>query len=481
MDRVISYYVGLFLRVFSVLLLVPVAVGKVFGESFVQLESFIFASFFSIVLGYLLGHVGEQRKPDAIEGMIAATIGWVIAVGLGAYPFMSILGWGFPSAFFEAMSGFSTTGISVMVSFEGVQTSLLFWRTFMQWVGGLGILTFFVAVVVEAGGAATSLLSAEGNKTDSGSIRPSVFTAIKTLWYIYITFTLLETVLLYLLEMSFFDAFMYSMATMPTGGLSHTAGGIAGFDSLAIEAVVFVFMLAGGTNFLLLYRLMQGNIKALVTDYEFKLYIKIMAFAAIIIAGDLVLNTGMGLVETIRMTVFQTVSVTSSTGFETMSVNGFPEISKVVFMLLMFVGGCLGSTTGGIKMFRIGVMFKIVVREIKGFSMPSSALNHVMAHGKRLKEDDLMRIVAIFFTWLVVILGVGMVVLATTDLSIIQGIQAVVSAAGTMGPLFMTQAEIAALPGVAKLALSLAMLAGRLEMLPVLVLLNVEVVKRVKG
>jgi trk system potassium uptake protein TrkH len=481
MDKVISYYVGLFLRVFSVLLLVPVAVGKFFGESFVQLESFIFASFFSIVLGYVLGHVGEQRKPDAIEGMIAATVGWVIAVALGAYPFMSVLGWGFPSAFFEAMSGFSTTGMSVMVSVEGIQTSLLFWRTFMQWVGGLGILTFFVAVVVEAGGAATSLLSAEANKTDSGSVRPSVFTAIKTLWYIYITFTLLETVLLYLLELSFFDALMYSMATMPTGGLSHTAGGIAGFESMAVEAVVFVFMLAGGTNFLLLYRLMQGNIKALVTDYEFTLYLKIMALAAVIIGADLALNMGTGLLETIRTTLFQVVSVTSSTGFETIPVNDFPQVSKMVFMLLMFVGGCLGSTTGGIKMFRLGVLFKIVVREIKGFSMPSSALNHVMAHGKRVKDDELMRIVAIFFTWLAVIMFVGLLILASTDLSIIQSIQAVISSAGTMGPLFMTQAEIAALPGVAKMAMALAMLAGRLEMLPVLVLLNVEIVKRVRS
>ncbi|MDY6771662.1 MAG: TrkH family potassium uptake protein [Candidatus Nanohaloarchaea archaeon] len=480
MDRVISYYVGLFLKIFSVLLLLPVAVGKYFGESFVQMESFIIAAFISIVVGYLLTTYGERRRPDAIEGMFAATLGWIIAVAIGAYPFMSVLGWGFPDAFFEAMAGFSTTGMSVMQSFQGVPTSLLFWRTFMQWVGGLGILTFFVTVVVEAGGAATSLISAEANKTDAGTIRPSLFNAIKTLWYIYIVFTSLETVFLYLLDVPFFDAVMYAMATMPTGGFTHTAGGIAAYNSLAIEGVVAVFMLAGGTNFLLLYRLLQGDIRSLFRDYEFRLYIKLMAVASFIVGASLFLSSGQGLFEVAKSTLFHVISVTSSTGFELTPVHEFPEIARMTFFLLMFTGACLGSTTGGVKIFRLGVMFKVVVREVRGFSLPNNAMNMVMSKGRKLKEDELTRIVAIFFLWITVIIAGGFILVASTGLSMIQGFQVVTSAVGTMGPVFMSAKTLATLPAVAKFTLAFVMLAGRLELLPIFVLLNVEFVNRLR-
>ncbi|MDY6778463.1 MAG: potassium transporter TrkG [Candidatus Nanohaloarchaea archaeon] len=265
MDRTIAYYVGFFLKIFSATLFLPVAVGKIYGESFVQLESFIFAAFISIVLGYLLQAFGEPKKPDAIEGMIAATVGWVLAVAIGGIPFMLMLEFSFPAAFFEAMSAFSTTGMSQIKDIGSLPRSLLFWRVFAQWIGGLGILTFFVTVVVEAGGAATALLSAEANKTDSGSIRPSLFTALKSLWYVYIVVTSLMAVILYGLGMSFFNAMLYALATMPTGGLASTAGGIAAFHSWKIEAVVTVFMVAGGTNFLLLYRLIVGDVRSLLS------------------------------------------------------------------------------------------------------------------------------------------------------------------------------------------------------------------------
>ena len=476
MRRVVSYYVGLFLKIFSALLILPVIVGKYYGESFIRLEGFIMAAFLSISLGMMLSF-GKKRRPDAVEGMMAATVGWIAAVSIGSIPFMYTLNWGFVNAFFEAMNGFSTTGMTIIRSVEGLPRSLIFWRAFIQWIGGLGILTFFVTVIVEAGGAAKSLVFGEANKTDSGSIRPSLFNSIKSLWYVYIVFTLLELVLLKFAGLSVFDSLTYALTTMPTGGFANTVGGVAGFESLAVEVIIFFFMIAGGTNFLLLYRILQGNIRELFSNYEFRLYLKIMAGAAVVIFFDLWMSGG-SVLTSLKNSLFQTVSVTSSTGFEIKAVSSFPKVSKMVFMGLMFVGGCLGSTTGGIKMYRLGIMLKIVWREIKSFTLPRNALNFVSEAGRRISDDDLFRIVSIFFLWLSVIFATGLITVMFSPLSIAESLQGVLSSMGTMGPLVISKEALIALnPGV-KIMWALSMLAGRLELIPVLVLLNVEIFKR---
>ncbi|MCJ7450564.1 MAG: TrkH family potassium uptake protein [Candidatus Nanohaloarchaeota archaeon QJJ-9] len=471
--KVVSYYLGLFLRIFSALLLVPVVVGKFYGESFVHLEGFIIAAFISIVLGAILHFYGKRENPSTVQGLIAATLGWIIAVSIGGIPFMEALDMSFVNAFFEAMSGFSTTGMSI-VAVEELSKSMLFWRAFMQWVGGLGILTFFVAVVSEAGGAARSLISAEADKTDPGSIRPSPFNAIKSLWYVYIVLTLVEVGALYFFDMSFFNALLYSFTTLPTGGFASTAGGISAFNSLGIEAVVTLFMLFGGTNFLLLYRMLQGDIKSLFENYEFRLFMKIMVAVAVFIGLDLVFNRGLSVLDALRTTIFSVVSITSSTGFETAAINSFPEISRLLFIALMFVGGSLGSTTGGIKVFRFGVLFKVVKREIRSFTLPTSYFNPVNIKDKVIEGDELTRIVAIVVVWLATIFLGGLVTLAYTDLSIVQAVQGMTSAMGTMGPVFMEEAKIVALPPVVKIFWALGMLAGRLEALPILVILNAK-------
>lgn len=479
MNRTVSYYVGLFLRIYAAVLLSPVFLGKLYGESFVQLEGFIFSAFIAIVLAYGFGRIGRKRKPTAVEGMMAALVGWLIAVGLGAIPFMTVLGWGFVNAFFESMSGLTTTGMSLMTSFEGVPKSLLFWRAFMQWIGGLGILTFFVTVVVEAGGAATALISAESNKTGSGSIRPSLMNAVKSLWYVYIVFTVMELVLLYVAGMDMFNAGMYSLVTMPSGGFASSAGGIAGFNSVAIESIVTVFMIASGTNFLLLYALLKGNVRELFRNYEFRLYLKIMAAAGLIVFAERLVATGESVLHALRATIFQVASVTSSTGFEPYTVAGAPELSQMIFLMLMFVGASLGSTTGGIKVFRLGVLLKLVVREVRSFSLPRRAMNKVMANGKRVDTAVIYRIVAIVVTWGAMVFIGAMITVAMTDLTIIQAIQGMTSSMGTMGPLFVSQEVLIGLPALVKFVWAFGMLAGRLELLPILVLLNVELSKLV--
>jgi trk system potassium uptake protein TrkH len=478
MDRVVSYYVGLFLKIFSALLILPIAVGRFYGESFVSLEGFILAAFVAIVLGYIMTSLGERKKPDTIEGMLAATVGWLAAVAIGGIPFMVMLGWDFPAAFLEAMSAFSTTGVSLVANVGSLPNSIIFWRAFAQWMGGLGILTFFVTVVIEAGGAATSLISAEGNKTNSGVIRPSLFNAIKALWYVYIAFTIVEALTLYIVDLDPFNSLMYAFTTLPTGGMTHTAGGLAALPT-SVRAVVFIFMIAGATNFLLLYKILQGDVLSLTRDYEFRLYIKIMVVAGVIITVDIAYNQGLSLLGTLEKAAFMTASVTSSTGFEPWAVRDFPQLSKMILFMLMFVGGCLGSTTGGFKMLRLGVMFKIVVREIRRVSLPRNALNLILVKGQKMRDDEVMRIVSLFFLWISIIFVTGLVTMVGTQMSPVESFQALTSMIGSMGPLFITQEQLMALPDGIKILWSFAMLAGRLELLPVLVLLNVEIVKRI--
>ncbi len=477
MNRVVAYYVGLFLRIFSGLLLIPVGVGLFLGESFVYLEGFIIAAFVAILSGVFL-IFGKKKEPDAVEGMISAVIGWICAVGISSIPFMHIMGWGFVDAFFESMSGFTTTGMSLMVSVEGVPHSLIFWRAFIQWMGGLGILTFFVAVIVKVGGAVTSLATAEADKTDSGNIRPSMLNSIKSLWYVYIVFTFIQMVLLYMGGLSIFESMNYALTTLPTGGFSHTVGGVAGFDSLFVTGVFAVFMFFGGTNFLLLHQLLKGNLKDIINDFEFKLYLKVILVVFAVVSLDLFLSSGESFLSALGDSIFQTVSVASSTGFELRSLSSFPEVSRMLLMGLMFVGGCLGSTTGGVKMYRFGILLKIVWREVKSFTLPRNALNFISEGGKKLSEDVVYRIVAIFFLWFAMVFLAGLFTVMFSDLGILASVQGIISSMGTMGPLLVSQETLVALPSSVKVIWSFVMLAGRLELLPLLVFLNVEIFKR---
>ncbi len=471
---VVTYYVGLFLRIFSVLLLVPVAVGRYYGESFVVMEPFLIASFLAIVFGSLLTRVGADHRPETVEAMAIATFAWILAVGLGAIPVYTIADVSIVDAYFDAMAGFTTTGMDIIPAavLAELPYSLLFWRVFMQWIGGLGILTFFVMVLSESGGVASKLVSQEANKTDSGVIRPSLFNAIKSMWYVYIVLTIIQAILLYMLAVPAFHAVGHAMATLPTGGFT-TTGDFAGMmGGGGTQAVLTVFMFLGATNFLLIYALFQGDIWRMIRDFEFRVYFSVFAVALALIALDLIVNTGRGFQEAVSTSLFHTASIVSSSGFTLEAVGEFPTFSKALIVIIMFIGGSLGSTTGGFKMLRFGVMFKVVRQHVKSLTLPPTVMNPVVVKGRILKDRELIEITSFFFIWLGVIVTGGLITIWFSPHGVTDAIQLMTSAVGTMGPTFITGEELRQLPGIVKISLSLGMLAGRLEMLPILVLLN---------
>ncbi len=474
--QVVANYTGLFLKIFSVLLLVPVVVGRFYAESFAAMEPFLLASFFAIVLGWILAQVGTDARPTAMEAMATATIAWLIAVGLGAVPIRVIADVPFIDAYLETMSGFTTTGMSVLPTLD-LPHSLQFWRVFMQWIGGLGILTFFVTVIVESGGVATRLVATEANKTDGGSIRPSLFNAIKSLWYVYIVLTVSMVLLLYYAGFSGFDAVGYALATLPTGGFS-TATPLTSLMDPFVMTVFTLFMFLGGTNFLLIYSVLRGNISRLARNYEFRLYLFVVCLAIFVFITDLATQRGMGLQEAAATGTFHAISVLSSTGFELEPVRTFPELSRFVIIALMFVGASLGSTTGGIKMLRFGLMLKLVKQQVKSLVLPPTVLNPVTVGRRIVRDDEMLQVASIVFIWLLAVVAGGFLIVGFSSHGIADSVQVMASAIGTMGPSFIPETELVALHPLAKIGLMIGMLAGRLEMLPLLALVNIKLLDK---
>lgn len=411
-----------------------------------------------------------------MEAMATATLSWVIAVGIGAIPLVVIAEVSFIDAYFETMSGFTTTGMSIFTSLD-LPHSALFWRMFIQWIGGLGILTFFVTVLVESGGVATKLVSTEANKGAGDAIRPSLFNAIKSLWYVYIVLTVTQMLLLYHAGFPTFEAVTHAMATMPTGGFS-TVTDFSTLMNPSTEAIFTVFMFLGGTNFLLIYSVMQGNVRRMLSDYEFRLYAFVTLLAATIIGADLLANRGMGTTGAAATSIFHTVSVLSSSGFEIIPVGEFPDVSRYVILILMFIGGSLGSTTGGIKMLRFGLMLKVIKQQIKDMALPPTVVNRVVVGHHIVRDDELIQVLSIIAMWALAVVAGGFLVVGFSRYGAFESVQLMTSAVGTMGPTFVPQAELTALHPFVKIGLMVGMLAGRLEMLPLLSLLNIHILKK---
>ncbi|MFB6291949.1 MAG: TrkH family potassium uptake protein [Candidatus Nanohaloarchaea archaeon] len=476
-NSVIFQLVGTFLVVFSLVLLVPLGVAFYYQETLYHMAGYVVASIASFVLGYLARlSAGEEgkRDPTILEAMFATVLGWTLATSFAALPFLTYMG--MMDAFFEAAAGLTTTGISMFLEPEALPRSLLFWRSFMQWVGGLGILTFFIAVIRESGGISRKLFSAEAHKTDPGSIRPSLTKSIFALWKVYGFMTILITATYIALGVPYFDAFLHAFSAISTGGFSTMGASIAGFDSQAVELATTVFMFIGGVNFVLLYRALQGEMSPMLDNSEFKLYFKIFSLVTGLMAIELLFK-GMAPVNALLDSMFQSAAVVSSTGYSTMSLMSLSVALQAVFIAVMFVGGSLGSTAGGLKMFRLKAMMELLKTRIRAYSLPETAINEVELDGQILEKSTVRTIAVLFFAWTGTVFIATLFVLALEDISFMAALSGSVSSAGNMGPVYLAGEKLVSLnPGV-KLVWLIVMLAGRLEMLPVLAIFNSDLFK----
>ena len=470
--RRISGILGRFLQIYAVLAFIPIGVAVFYSEPLTNMLLFTAAGMTSLIAGTLMVSAGSAKEPSVREAIIATVGGWVLAVLIGAIPLTKFM---LPlDALFESMAGLTTTGISMLLEPSKLPHSMLFWRSFMQWIGGLGILTFFIAVIRESGGVSQRLFSAEAHKTDSGSIRPSLTKSIVDLWRVYGFITSTIIFVYVALGMNFFNAINHAFTVLSTGGFSTSAQSMAAFNP-AIQAATVFFMFIGGINFVLLYMILRADWRPMVKNTEFKMYLGFFAALSLLLIHQLSKTLPLG--EAILHGSFQSASLFSSTGYATVGVMEFSQPLMVLFLAVMFVGASLGSTSGGLKVFRLVTMFKLLITRLRSYSLPKTAINKVKIDGEVLSDESVKTISVLLFAWLSLAFVSALFIVALEDVTFMQALSASISAAGSMGPMYLPGEQLVAFNPISKIILIIGMLAGRLEMLPLLAIFNRKVIK----
>ncbi len=446
-------------------------------------RGFLFPSILSFVLAGLLSRLPTPVNPalSGVEALLITTAAWITTGFVGALPL--ILGNDMTpiDAVFESLSGFTTAGTTMLMGIDQLPRAILLWRTLTQWLGGLGILLIVLLVGRAQGRSAYALLSAEGVKVDSGRLSLNFRQAAIRFMQIYFVLTLLQTIITFLLGMSFFDAISHAMTTVATGGFSPHDESISFYRArpeqfplfLLIEWVVIIFMIAGSVNFYILFRLGKGQLSALWDGLEMRLLWLLFGGGTLLVSLNRWLVDGGSWLERVNEALFELASMISTTGYETSFTGAFPPLSKAFFFLIMIVGGCAGSTAGGIKIIRLGVLGKFLTHESRRLRTPTHSVLVPRIDGSPINDAVFRQSVFILLLWLIYIGVGGMLVMAMVpDLAIGDAFSTVFTAIGVFGPSFISVAEVIALPVGAKIIFIIGMLAGRLEILPLIIFFN---------
>ena len=470
--RMICRVLGLILLIYAGLLLLPMIAGLVYGESVLN---FLATIGISAALGLLL-LIPKPRTGSLVarDGFVIVGLGWISISLLGALPFW--FSGSIPSyidALFETASGLSTTGATILTDIEAMPRGDMFWRMFTHWIGGMGVLVFLMAVMPMSGEHSMHIMRAEVPGPTVGKLVPRVRRTAMILYLIYIGLTLLETVLLLFGGMSFYEALLHAFSTAGTGGFSTNPASIGGFGSRYIETVICVFMFLFGVNFNLYYLILIGRWREALKSEELHWYLGII-FSSVLLLSLGIRNLYGGFWQGVHQAFFNVGALLSTTGYGTVDFTVWPEYCKWILILLMFCGGCAGSTGGGIKLSRLMILGKSSVSELEKMIRPRS-VTRVELDGKRV-EAGTVQAARVFFTIYMGLLLFFSLLISLDGVDIATSFTAALSCLSNIGP-GMTQA-IGPAGGFAffswhsKLIMTLAMLLGRLEIYPILVLLS---------
>ncbi|MBQ4104775.1 MAG: TrkH family potassium uptake protein [Clostridia bacterium] len=456
----------------AALLLLPTIVSAIYMEKCIW--AFLITIGITILLG--LGLTFLSRPGTKIiyakEGFVIVTYAWLIMAGIGALPF--VISGEIPSyidAFFEMVSGFTTTGASILTDVESMSHGLLFWRSFSHWIGGMGVLVFVMAVVPNITDRSIHILRAEMPGPEVGKLRPKARDTAKILYLIYIVLTVIQIILLLAGGMPLFESIVHTFGTAGTGGFGVKANSIAGYSPY-LQWVIAIFMLIFGINFNLYYLLLVGKIKAVFKSTELWTYIGIVVVSVGVIVAN-VFSLYDGFWETLRMSTFQVSSIISTTGFATTDFDLWPGLSKTILLLLMIIGACAGSTAGGLKVSRVVILTKAVFRELKKMLHPRS-VRVVKMEGKSVDEQILSSVTTYFAIYMICTLCIFLLI-SFEPFSIETNLSATLACFNNIGPgldAVGPTASYAEYSGFSKILLSVAMLLGRLEIYPLILGLN---------
>ena len=424
------------------------------------------------VITSLLGKNAE-KKISRRDGYVVVTFAWVFFSLFGMLPFY-ISGYipRMTDAFFETMSGFTTTGASILDNIESLPHGLLFWRSMTQWIGGLGIVFFTIAVLPVFGVGGVQLFAAEATGPTQDKVHPRIGVTAKWIWTIYLGLTITEIFLLLFGGMNLFDSVCHSLTTTATGGYSTKQNSIAAFNSPYIEYVITLFMFLAGINFTLLYLLfLKGNFKRLFNDTEFHWYVGTVTFFTIFTATTLIWTSPMGLEESFRKAIFQIVSLQTTTGFISADYMTWIPVLWTFLCIVMLFGACAGSTSGGMKCIRIAIMNRVAKNEFKHIIHPNAILP-VRINRQVISPATKSTVLAFTFLYIAIIL-IGWIVLMLFGVGFEEAFSVVISSLGNVGPGIGKCGPAyswSGLPDAAKWTCAVLMLVGRLELFTVLLL-----------
>ncbi len=463
---------GKILLVEAALLVFPAIGAIVYGEN--TLLSFAL-TIALLTVSVLLCFRKKAKKTNiyAKEGYVIVALSWILMSFFGAMPFF-FSGHipNFVDAFFETVSGFTTTGSTILTDVEALPKSLLFWRSFTHWIGGMGILVFVIAIMPKTESSSMHVMRAEVPGPTVGKLVSKLRASARILYGIYCVLTLVEIVLLFIGGMPLFDCIVNAFATAGTGGFGILSNSIEGYNSLYAEMVIAVFMLIFGVNFNLYYMILIKQGKQALKSEELRYYLGIVAASVIIIAVSLI-NTKHGIADSFRYSFFQVASIITTTGFSTTNFETWPMIAKFVLVFLMVIGACAGSTGGGIKVSRLIILIKSGLRDIKKAINPRSI--ETVKVDKHTVEESVVKSVSVFFATYILIAAASMFVVAIDGRDFTTTSTAVISCIGNIGPglgAVGPYGNFADFSVLSKLVLCFDMLAGRLELIPMLMLFS---------
>ncbi len=478
--RMILKSLGMVLLVEAACMVPSLVVSLIYGQN--DTQAFLISILILLAVGLFLQRI-KPKTTDiyARDGFAIVSLAWIFLSLFGTMPF--IISGSIPSfvdALFETTSGFSTTGASILTEVENLPKGILFWRSFTHWVGGMGVLVLMLAIVPSVKANTIHILQAESPGPNPGKLVPKMGQTVKILYLIYFVLTSVLVVFLLLAGMPLYDSLVHAFGTAGTGGFSIRNAGIGSYGSVTIDVIITVFMLLFGVNFSLYYQSIKGDLKSSLRDAEFRFYLGIVLTSIVLITLNIYGSVFDSLLESLRHSAFQVSSIITTTGYATTDFNLWPSFSKSILVLLMFIGASAGSTGGGIKCMRIVLLIKAARREIVRIIHPRSVYA-VKLGGKVVDEETLSGVIMFFFTYIFIFV-ISVLIVSLDGKDLISNFTAVTSSISNIGPglgIVGPMGNFSEYSILSKLVFSFCMLAGRLEIFPVLLLLAPTSWKRV--
>lgn len=475
---IVVYVLGWILLFEGALMALPFGVSLLYGEMYGAVSFFI-----AIAACIVLGAILTYRKPKnrvmyTCEGFVITALSWIVISIMGSLPFLICGTITNPiNALFETVSGFTTTGASILSDVESLPKGMLFWRSFTHWIGGMGVLVFLLMLKPLSGASNVNLMKAESPGPQVEKLVPKLHSTARILYGIYIIMTIVQILFLLAGKMPLFDAVTTAFGTAGTGGFGIKNDSIAGYSSY-LQNVITIFMILFGVNFSFYFLMLQRKIKRALIMEEVRWYLIIIVVSTLFITFDI---RGMvdGIGQAFRHAAFQVGSVITTTGFSTTDFNVWPEVSKIILVMLMFVGACAGSTGGGIKVARFVILFKSVSKELKFFLHPQS-VRKISIDGKPIAHE-VVRKTNVFLITYILIFSMSVLLIGLDNYDLITNFTAVAATLNNIGPgleLVGPIENFGIFSEWSKLVLIFDMLAGRLELFPLLLLFKKETWQR---